>query len=157
MKARDLNCRYPLLGYAPNSNMGVTPLCFENLGQLTTCGAYGWKDGWAQGLEIIDMDGRQWKVVSARRVGYARPWYWTIFRMLLSIPLYRIEYDFEEKPDASLAEVQDRVCEIFKIYRDEDDYTDEYKAETIADIATLRATTRIDELPPLLEWDGMGS
>jgi hypothetical protein len=144
--------RYPVLGFAPHSTLGITGWRFKDLDSLTTVNAHALKMGWPAQLELVDAAGRRWTVASVLRRGLAR----SFFRSWLTIlcPLYRVDYGLEPQVPAILSEVQDRVCAVEEAY-DFGDYTVEERATLEALKARVKATTSIAEIAPLLDWEDM--
>lgn len=154
MKASQTSFRFPLLGFAPDSNLGEIGHVFPDLDSLTVCRAYTLKLGMPDGLELIDATGARWKLQTVEKVRRHGP----LASWLIAAPLnwqrYRVDYELEPLPAMTLAEVKDRVCAEVQVFGDLDDYTDEYQAETAARISRIRRAKTIAQVAKLTEWEG---
>ncbi|HEY8617148.1 hypothetical protein [Phenylobacterium sp.] len=115
MKTQEAGFRFPVLGFTPDrENWG-----FPDLDRLTKCGPRTLRENMQQGMELIDADGRRWRVLSTRRTGRAGS-------LLSLLPGFgptqsRIEHELEPLPKLTLAEVQQRTLESLETFRS--DYT----------------------------------
>lgn len=115
MKSSETGFSFPVLGFTPDrENWG-----FPDLDRLTKCGPRTLKENMQNGMELIDANGRRWRVLSVRRTGRAG----SVLDLLPGFgpPQSRIEQELEELPSLSLAEVQQRTRESLEIFRG--DYT----------------------------------
>jgi hypothetical protein len=106
MKTAEAGFRFPVLGFTPDQEMWG----FQDLDTLTSCGPRTLKHNLQVGMELIDADGRRWRVRSVKRIGRAEPVGLWLLSMLLSTPQSRIEHDLERLEPVALAEVQERAC-----------------------------------------------
>jgi hypothetical protein len=106
MNAMEAGFCFPVLGFTPDQEIWG----FQDLDTLTSCGPKTIRDDMQVGMELIDADGRRWRVRSIRRTGRAEPLARWLLSILLSTPQSRIEHDLERLEPVSLAEVQDRTC-----------------------------------------------
>lgn len=111
MKASQEAFAFPILGFVRDPKLGLLTWRFVNWDSLSICTAHQWRTRRPASLELIDVRGSRWKVTSARNVGRPGrlvPW---LFASLLTWHSYRLEYEIEPLPSATLAEVKDLVCE----------------------------------------------
>lgn len=115
MKSSEVDLSFPVLGFTRDrENWG-----FSDLERLTKCGPRTLKENMQEGMEIIDANGRRWRVQSVRRTGRAG----SLLDLLPGFgpPQSRIEQQLEALPSLSLAEVQQRTRESLETFRS--DYT----------------------------------
>jgi hypothetical protein len=107
MKTADADLKFPVLGFAADREMWA----FADIETLTSCGPLTLKDNMQAGLELIDAEGRRFRVRSIRRIGRVAPWWKTLVMDLLTLkPQSRIEHELEPLEPISLSEVKRRVC-----------------------------------------------
>lgn len=111
MKSSEADLNFPVLGFTPDrENWG-----FPDLDRLTRCGPRTLKESMQDGMELIDANGRRWRVLTIRRTGRAG----SVLSILpgLGPPQSRIEQEVEELPGASLTEVQQKMRDSLKTFR----------------------------------------
>ncbi len=115
MKSIEADFSFPVLGFSRDrENWG-----FPDLDRLTKCGPQTLKENMQDGMELIDANGRRWRVRSIRRTGRTG----SLLDLLPGFgpPQSRIEQELETLPSLSLAEVQQRARESLETFRS--DYT----------------------------------
>jgi hypothetical protein len=147
MKSSEANLSFPVLGFTPDrENWG-----FPDLDRLTKCGPRTLRENMQDGMELIDADGRRWRVVDIRRTGRAG----SILSLLPGFgpPQSRIEQELEELPGVSLAEVRQRTRKSLEIFRS--DYTGFENDETAFSslLKKVSQARSIAELYELLQPD----
>jgi len=111
MKTSDADIRFPVLGFTPDrENWG-----FPDLDRLTKCGTQTLKERMQEGMELIDANGRRWRVLGVRRTGRAGS-------LLSYVPGFgprqsRIEQELEALPSLSLTEVREKALESIQTFR----------------------------------------
>jgi hypothetical protein len=135
--------RYPLLAFTSDLDMWV----FESEEELTTCGPLTLRDHMQDGMEVVDAEGRSWRVRSMRRLGPARISLRTILRRLS-----KIEHLWEELPSLTLAELKDRVCASVAAHADCQLHFPDDTAELAARQADVRAA---DSIAAICELSGL--
>ncbi|WP_304172287.1 hypothetical protein [Phenylobacterium aquaticum] len=147
MKSTEISFQFPVLGFT----LDLEIWGFPDLERLTKCGPITLRENMQAGMELIEADGRRWRVRSVTRTGRAGSW------LSLLSPFgpaqSRIEQDLEPLEPAPLAEVQRRAClamETFSInYLEGDDRSVEFDPM----LAKLRRTRKISEIYDLLNPD----
>jgi hypothetical protein len=117
MKSSEAKFSFPVLGFTPDrENWG-----FRDLDRLTRCGPRTLREHMQDGMELIDANGRRWRVLSFRRTGRAG----SIFSLLPGFgpPQSRIEHELEELSSVSLKEIQQRTRESLQLFKS--DYGDD--------------------------------
>lgn len=103
MKSHEIEIVFPVLGFTPDlENWG-----FPDLDRLTKCGSRTLRENMQVGMELIDAQGRSWRVLSIRRTGRAG----SILSLIPGFgpPQSRIEQELEALPDVSLTEAKRRA------------------------------------------------
>jgi len=136
--------RYPLLAFTTDLDMWA----FDNEEELTTCGPLTLRDRMQEGMEVVDRDGRSWRVRSVRRVGPARFSLRTLLRKLS-----KIEHEWEERPSLTLAEAKDRVCVSVAAHADDLLHFPDDAEELAARQAEVRAADSIAAIHKLFGFD----
>jgi hypothetical protein len=146
MKSTEVSFQFPVLGFTTDGEIWG----FPDLNRLTKCGPRTLRDNMQDGMELIDADGRRWRVRSITRTGRAGGW-WTMFSPF-GPSQWRIEQDLEPMAPVALAEVQRRACAamegLAQDYMDGDD-----RSELDGTLGKVRRTTTIGEIYPLLNPD----
>lgn len=147
MKSIDVNFQFPVLAFTPDrENWG-----FPDMDRLTRCGPRTLKENMQDGMELIEADGRRWRVLSIHRTGRAG----SILSLVPGFgpPQSRIEQELEELPRTSLTEVQQRARASVETFRA--DYTgfDGDGAEYRSLLERISQTRSIAELNKLLQPD----
>ena len=110
MKSSEADLRFPVLGFTRDrENWG-----FPDLDRLTKCGPRTLKENMQDGMELIDAEGRRWRVLSIRRISRTGSW---LMALLTATPQSRIEQELEELPGLSLAEVQKRTRDSLETFK----------------------------------------
>lgn len=102
-------------------------------------------------MELVDADGRRWKVRSVRRNGRAG----SLLNLLLPFgpPQSRIEHDLEPMEAASIEDVHDRICAAMKAEPEIYFHGDEREADFDPPLSVVRATSSVSELYELMQPD----
>jgi hypothetical protein len=106
MNVSEATFEYPVLGISADNDVWG----FSDLRGLTTCGPRTLKDDMQAGMELIDVNGRRWRVTGVRRLGRAGSLVGWWLKSLLSPPQSRIEQELEALGPLELKAVQERVC-----------------------------------------------
>jgi len=104
MKTSEVDFRFPVIGFTTDEDIWGWP----DLDTLTKCGSMTLKDRMQDGMELIDADGRRWRVLSVTRTGRAGPLL-SLARLLGAPPQSRIEHELEVLEPVTLKEVQTRA------------------------------------------------
>ena len=150
MNTSDANLSFPVLGLSPDNDVWG----FPDLRSLTTCGPRTLSNKMQDRLELVDADGRRWRVISVRSTGRAGPvmtrW---ITALLTGAPQFRVEHELEALQPLSLQQVQARVCEAIEAHPDfwcEDDERSTVLPERLAEV---RGTSAIGDIQEVLGLD----
>ncbi len=122
MKSSDVDFKFPVLGFTPDRQIWG----FPDLHKLTKCGPATLKNRMQDGMELIDAEGRRWRVSAIRRTGRAGSWLSLLY--VFGPPQSRIEQELEVLPPADLADVQARALLAMETSKD-DYYGDDGQAE----------------------------
>jgi hypothetical protein len=144
MKSSEAGLRFPVLGFTPDGDIWG----FPDLDRLTRCGPRTLKEDAQNEMELVDAEGRRWRVLAIRRIGRTGSW----LKALLAGSLFRIEQELEELPPTTLAEVQQRSREAMKSSQI-DYYGEEGQAEYRSTLAKIGEMRSIAELYDLLQPD----
>ena len=110
MRTSEVEFSFPVLGFTPDVDAWV----FKDRKMLTTCGPDTLKKQMQVGMELVDADGRRWRVTSVRALGPIRPlWLWLIHLLALK-PQTRIDQELEPLDPLSLDEIKARVCACYE-------------------------------------------
>ena len=105
MDVGSLNLKFPVLGFTTDDEIWGFPTP-ETFG---VCGPRTIKDDMQRGMEIVDGDGRRYRVRSIGKLGrdgFLPIWF---LKSLVMGPLYRISHDLEAMAPLSLEEIKQRV------------------------------------------------
>lgn len=105
MDAASLNLSFPILGFTTDDDIWG----FPSLDELSVCGPRTIKDDMQRGMEIVDGDGRRYRVLSIRKLGrsgFLPIWF---LKSLVTTPQYRISQELEPMTPLSLEEIKQRV------------------------------------------------
>lgn len=147
MKTGEANFRFPVLGFTSDLNIWG----FQDLDRLTRCGPRTLRDETQIGMELVDADGRRWKVRSVRRTGRAG----SILSLLLPFgpPQSRIEHDLEDMETLSIDEVRRRVCAALEAHADNYFEGDERETDFEPFLSAVRAAGSVGEIYERLQPD----
>ena len=145
MKTSQLDLVFPVLGFTLDQDVWG----FRNLRDLTTCGKQTLKKGMQDGMELVDADGRCWRVMRIEKLGPTGPW-WT---WLLGQPLFRIAQEVEALPPLTLSEVQGRVCDAMLAHPDFWCEPEDRSSVLPARLEEVRSTTSIAGIHDVLGLD----
>jgi hypothetical protein len=102
------------------------------------------------GMELVDAEGRRWRVLSIRRTGRAGPLLGLLW--IFGPPQSRIEHDLEPLTPLSLAEVQQRTRNSVETYSaDYMDGDDDSHHRSLLD--AIPRTRSVSEIYDLLQPD----
>jgi hypothetical protein len=146
MKSDEAGFRFPVLGFTADREIWG----FPDLDRLTKCGPRTLKEDAQIGMEMIDADGRRWKVLSVRRIGRAGSALSLIWGF--GPAQSRIEHELAPLPPVSLAEVQHKSQEAFASQQI-DYYGDEGQEEYRSTRRKIGRTRSIGEIYDLLQPD----
>jgi hypothetical protein len=146
MKSHEAGFRFPVLGFTPDREIWG----FPDLDRLTKCGPRTLKEDVQNGMELIDTDGRRWRVLSIRRTGRAG----SVLSLLwiFGPPQSRIEHELEPLPPVLLAEVQQRSRDAMESSQI-DYYGEEGEAEYKSTLSKIGKTRSIAKIYDLLQPD----
>ncbi|MBX3482379.1 hypothetical protein [Phenylobacterium sp.] len=146
MQSSEAHFSFPVLGFTPDREIWG----FPDMDRLTKCGPRTLKEGVQNGMELIDTDGRRWRVLSVRRTGRAG----SVLSLLwiFGPPQSRIEQELEPLPVVSLEEVQQRARDAMETSRI-DYYGEEGQAEYRSMIRKIGKTRSISKIYDLLQPD----
>lgn len=142
MNAEQANIRFPALGFTPDKEIWG----FADLKTLTTCGRATLKEDLQVGMELIDNEGKRWRVLGLRKIGRNRsflPWFlWA----LLAGPLYRIEQTLEVLEPVTLAEIKEMALRSMEATAS--DWGPEDQRELYFDpvVEVVKAATSVEEI-----------
>lgn len=142
MKTAQADFRFPVLGFTSDSDVWG----LSDFDALTTCGPRTLEDGLQLGMELVDADGRRWRVRSVRRTGRAGSF---LSRLLPNPGLWRIEHELEALEPISLADVQARVCDAMKSHPDfwcEDGEQETVLPGRLADVNAVRSIADVHKV-----------
>ena len=146
MKSSEASITFPVLGFTPDCEIWG----FPDMERLTKCGPRTLKENTQNGMELIDADGRRWRVLAIRRTGRAGSWL-SLLR-IFGPPQSRIEQDLEALEPVSLTEVQLRARAAMELSK-EDYYGDDGQAEYRATLKKIGTTRSIAKIYDLLQPD----
>ena len=146
MKASEAHFSFPVLGFTPDREIWG----FPDMDRLTKCGPRTLKEDVQNGMELIDADGRRWRVLSVRRTGRAG----SVLSLLwiFGPPQSRIEQELEPLSAVSLAEVQQRARDAMETSRI-DYYGEEGQAEYRSTLRKIGKTRSISKIYDVLQPD----
>ncbi len=151
MDAGEVDFRFPVMGITSDRDLWG----FPDLDRLTKCGPQTVKDNDHSSMELIDLEGQRWRVLSVKRLGpVGSLWQQILQRLLYASPQSRIALELESLTPVSLDEVKARACaglDAFPGYWCADDV--EPEPELSERKAALKAATSIQGLHDLLELD----
>lgn len=101
-RSSEIEFAYPILGITPDNDLWA----FRDRDELNTCGKMTLRDGMQDGMEIIDADGRTWRVASIVRVGGVGL---SLGLSCFLAGVMRIDHELEALPRQTLTEVKSRV------------------------------------------------
>jgi hypothetical protein len=105
MDVASLNLKFPILGFTTDDDV-----CgFPSLHEFGLCGPRTIKNDMQRGMEIVDCDGRRYRVRSIRKVGRLGSLPIWFLHSLVSTPQYRIQHELEPREPLSLEEIKQRV------------------------------------------------
>jgi len=146
MKSSEAGLSFPVLGFTPDrENWG-----FPDLDRLTKCGPRTLKENMQDGMELIDANGRRWRVLSIRRVGRTGSW---LMVLLTAKPQSRIEQELEELPGLSLAEAKQRMRDSLETFKSNYTGFDGDEAEFASMLEKVNQARSIAELYELIQPD----
>lgn len=147
MKTSEANFHFPVLGFTLDLNIWG----FQDLDRLTRCGPRTLKDGIQTGMELVDADGRRWRVRSIRRTGRAG----SLLSLLLPFgpPQSRIEHDLEPTESVSIEELRKKVCTALEAHAENYFEGGERETEFEPLLAAVRAAGSVSEVYELLQPD----
>lgn len=138
--------KFPVLGFTPDGeNWG-----FPDLDRLTKCGPRTLKENMQDGMELVDADGRRWRVLSVRRTGRTGSW---LMALLAAGPQSRIEQDLEALPALSLSEVKQRTRESLNAFAADYKGFDGDEVEFASMLASVESARSISEIYELIGAD----
>ena len=153
MDVASLNLKFPVIGFTTDDDVWG----FPSLQTFGVCGPRTIKDGMQDGMEIVDGDGRRFKVRSIRnlgREGFLPFWF---LNSLVSTPQYRIEHELEAMPPLLLEEIKQRVVicmEAHPLYWSDDL---NYEAMLGEQVANAKACGSVAEIFEVLGLDWFAS
>jgi hypothetical protein len=147
MRTGEVDWSFPVLGFTPDGDIWG----FPDFEALTICGPRTLKDHMQADMELVDADGRQWRVLSLRRTGSGSS---LLRRLMFFAPqLSRIDHELQALPTATLAETLERVSTCMETnptdWCDDDDQGTELRARQ----AEVRALTSIRGVHDVLGLD----
>lgn len=146
MKSSEAGLKFPVLGFTPDRDIWG----FPDLDRLTKCGPRTLREDTQKGMDLIDADGRCWRVLAIRRIGRAGS-LWALLP-IFGPPQSRIEQDLEPLPPVPLTEVQRRAGEAMELARN-DYYGDEGQAEYRSTLMKIEKARSIAKIYDLLQPD----
>jgi hypothetical protein len=149
MKTNEIEFVFPVLGLTTDRDVWG----FPDLQGLTKCGPRTLRDNMQDQMELVDAEGRCWRVQSVRSLGRAGPILTRWVRTLLTgVPQFKIEHELEPLSPLTLQEVRRRVCEAMEAHRefwcDDDD-----QANFPGRIAEVSGTQTISAIHEVLGLD----
>lgn len=146
MKTNEADFKFPVLGFTPDREIWG----FPDLDRLTRCGPRTLKDDTQKGMELIDAQGRRWRVLSIQRTGRAG----SVLSLLwiFGPRQSRIEHELEPMPAVALPEVQQRAREAMESSQD-DYYGEDGQAEYRSTLRKIGKTRSIAKIYDLLQPD----
>ena len=115
--------------------------------ELRLCGKRALDGGEQLGMEMIEPDGRSWRVVSVRHVGYA-PFKWR-YHNWFAPPLRLVEHTYEPGPVLSLDDVKARML----AHIDAHPFIYCHFPDDAEELESAKAEVRpLDSIAALYEW-----
>ncbi len=142
MNAEQANIRFPALGFTPDKEIWG----FVDLKTLTTCGRATLKEDLQVGMELIDGDGKRWRVLGLRKIGRARPLLPWLFWALLAGPTYRIEQTLEVLAPVTLAEVKEMTLRSMEATAQDWGPEDQRDLHFDPQVKRVKAATSVEEI-----------
>jgi hypothetical protein len=106
------------------------------------------------GMELIDAEGRRWKVRQIRRTGRAGSLVsWWFSSLLSGVPQSRIEHDLEALRPMTVRQVQDVVCSAMEAHPEFWCEDDERGTVLPARLEAVRAAEAIAHIHQILGLD----
>lgn len=149
MNASEAQLQFPVLGLSADNDVWG----FWDMDGLTVCGPKTLKEGLQDGMELIDADGKRWRVEGIRMIKPLEAWWKRLFTWILYPPGYRIEQMLTPMEPLGLEAVQERVCsamQTFPLYWCEEEDIGTVLVERLAEV---RATTSIAAIHDVLGLD----
>jgi hypothetical protein len=148
MKTNDVGFVFPVLGLTADRDVWG----FQDLEGLTKCGPRTLRDNMQDRMELVDAEGRCWRVQSVRSLGRAGPiltrW---VMTLLTGVPQFKIEHELEPLSPLTLQEVQRRVCEAMEVHREF--WCDDDEADFPGRIAEVTGVPTISAIHKVLGLD----
>ncbi len=147
MNCADAGLHYPVLGFTRDLQIWG----FKDLDALTRCGPRTLRENYQADMELIDADGRRWRVRTFKRIGRAGSW----LSLLLPFgpPQSRIEHELEAMEPVSIQEVQRRTCASMEAFSENYFDAGEREAEFAPLLAQVNRTRKIADIYELLQPD----
>ena len=150
MDVVSLNLKFPILGFTTDDDVWGFPSVHE----FGLCGPRTIKNDMQRGKEIVDGDGRRYRVRSIRKLGRYRALPIWFLKSLLTTPQYRIAHDLEPLGPLSLEEIKQRVHVCMRahpLYWSEEADFDTVLVEQLANAEACRSVAEIFEVLGL-DW-----
>jgi len=136
---------FPLFCFTHDSDIWQVSDRFE----LTTCGPETLETGIQLGMEMVDVDGKTWKVTAVEHVGYA-PFRWS---KLFAPRMKRVDHVLEAGAPWTLAMTQDRVCASMDAFPEYFCEPSEFETVLVERKAEVRAARSIADIHHLIGPD----
>lgn len=149
MKTSEVELRFPVLGFTADLEIWG----FPDLDRLTKCGPRTLRENLQIGMDLVDADGRRWRVRSVERTGRAGSWLSRLLFFIFGPPQSRIEHDLEALPPLSLQETQQRACAAMEAHAENYFDGDDRETEFEPRLAEVKRTKSIADIYVLLQPD----
>jgi hypothetical protein len=157
--------KWPMLGFGRDLGPWSSDVVsFSGPKAYEICYAYTFKEGYRDGMLLVDSTGRSWEIRSIRKLGLDGSLLVRILRFLTRGTRYRIEPEIVERAPMSLEEVKARILEAIdrypENYRDDEAVAGEAgppedeagaleRLKTrILQARTMSALAKLDEITP---------
>ena len=150
MDIASLTLKFPILGFTTDDDVWG----FPSLHEFGLCGPRTIKNDMQRGMEIVDGDGRRYRVREIRKLGRYRSFPIWFLSSLVYAPQYRISHDLEPLTPVSLEEIKQRVDVCMKahpLYWSEEEEFDTVLVEQLANAQACGSVAEIFEVLGL-DW-----
>ncbi|WP_312161597.1 hypothetical protein [Phenylobacterium sp.] len=145
--------KFPLIGFTPDLEIWG----FPDRPSLTTCGVQTLRKSMPLGMDLIDADGAQFRVVALHNKGRADPLLPWLLKAMLSGRQYRIEYVIAPLEKMSLEDLKARIGKSLEAFPSDYCLEDERDTVLLPLLAAVQAADGVAELFTLLGLDSFES
>lgn len=145
MNAEQADLQFPVLGLSADDDVWG----FWDMRGLTTCGPQTLRDGLQDGMELIDVSGRRWRVEAIAKLGFAEPFLRRLIARFLYPTQFKIEHRLVPLDALQLKAVQERVCTAMRahpLFWCEEDEIDTVLVSRLQEVRSVQSIAAIHDL-----------